>query len=804
MKGLELLLAASVICCVTGCGGSSSGNDEAPNDIVPPDSSVPSNATPIAQNDVATSTNDQSITIDVLANDTDQDGDALSISSINSEGIQGTVVIENNAIVYTPSELAYGQETFFYTATDGEETDQGSVTVTNFQQVELSGLTAGNVMPNAQITLEVNNQVLTTDADEQGQFQFSVRSSEQTAPILISAAGVGEQSHIVLKSFTPSFSDLITRAGEQRVVSESNFAGGILSYISTANYLLFNEQIDSDDGIQSFEEFNQQQSFEHLLEISGFLSLLANNDDFSLPSGVNIFSFFLSSDSGVENTLYQYLGENGYLNGDGAYNDVYSALLEDTNSEILAASNLTIDYLDSMVLGNTFATFSRRGEFLRSISEAYIFEDNGLGETSRLFDEFLAPEFRVERYSWEIVEGKLVISYGEENTNEPRFFSNCDDSFILDTFGAEVVEVCESAEASEISVTDSLVSEQWALVYDLVNGNRVARTENIRYQLDIEGAGLDSLSFEQDVEEIDSLVYANVSESPMVVETSDVAGSSWVMPIDSSVEFVVDTVPTFSSVEEGIMAELVNFDSSNNVSTKLGGKNGTWDLDGDTINIFLENIQVFVTPFSQVEASQLALIRVVNTQSVQDYTYVAEITPSDSASVEGIDVTSDAPMIWIARSTANDTDYWSNGALDPRRFFGISFESDLSLRRVFTDFDSSNEISSFFINSAIAYTWKQEGNIVQHNGVRLNTTVNGVPSLDIQRQRMWVLIAKSSSGTVKILEYDFFGAFEADGDLSQEVTFTNIRPRLATYVLDDLSSSFPSLWQRALDEEVFD
>ena len=84
MKGLNLVIVVGFIFCMSGCGGSSSSSDENPNGNVPPDSSAPSNVAPIAQNDVATSTNDQSITIDVLANDADQDGDALSISSINS------------------------------------------------------------------------------------------------------------------------------------------------------------------------------------------------------------------------------------------------------------------------------------------------------------------------------------------------------------------------------------------------------------------------------------------------------------------------------------------------------------------------------------------------------------------------------------------------------------------------------------------------------------------------------------------------------------------------------------------------
>ena len=58
------------------------------------------------------------ITIDVLANDTDPDGDALRITG-TSTATNGTVQIVDNKIVYTPIKDFVGQDTFTYTITDG-------------------------------------------------------------------------------------------------------------------------------------------------------------------------------------------------------------------------------------------------------------------------------------------------------------------------------------------------------------------------------------------------------------------------------------------------------------------------------------------------------------------------------------------------------------------------------------------------------------------------------------------------------------------------------------------------------------
>ena len=69
--------------------------------------------------DTAATTPDVAVTIDVLANDTDVDGDSLSVLSV-TQGQQGSVVINaDQTVTYTPVAGFLGSDSFSYTIDDG-------------------------------------------------------------------------------------------------------------------------------------------------------------------------------------------------------------------------------------------------------------------------------------------------------------------------------------------------------------------------------------------------------------------------------------------------------------------------------------------------------------------------------------------------------------------------------------------------------------------------------------------------------------------------------------------------------------
>ena len=77
---------------------------------------TPVNDAPITQDDVGVA--HSPVTIDVLANDSDPDGDALSVTAASAPN--GTVVINNdNTVTYNPDDGFIGQDTLTYIVSDG-------------------------------------------------------------------------------------------------------------------------------------------------------------------------------------------------------------------------------------------------------------------------------------------------------------------------------------------------------------------------------------------------------------------------------------------------------------------------------------------------------------------------------------------------------------------------------------------------------------------------------------------------------------------------------------------------------------
>ncbi|WP_168210865.1 Ig-like domain-containing protein [Persicimonas caeni] len=76
------------------------------------------NDNPQAADDSASVDEDASTAVDVLANDTDPDGDSLSIDSVTTPA-NGTATIAGSQITYTPDANFHGMDSFRYTTGDG-------------------------------------------------------------------------------------------------------------------------------------------------------------------------------------------------------------------------------------------------------------------------------------------------------------------------------------------------------------------------------------------------------------------------------------------------------------------------------------------------------------------------------------------------------------------------------------------------------------------------------------------------------------------------------------------------------------
>src|SRR5882672_8691187 len=88
-----------------------------PRLAIPSVTVTPLNDPPVAVNDTATTPEDTSVSIPVLANDSDVDGDPLTITT--ASGTNGTVSIVGTNLVFTPATNFNGVATLSYTISDG-------------------------------------------------------------------------------------------------------------------------------------------------------------------------------------------------------------------------------------------------------------------------------------------------------------------------------------------------------------------------------------------------------------------------------------------------------------------------------------------------------------------------------------------------------------------------------------------------------------------------------------------------------------------------------------------------------------
>ncbi len=89
----------------------------------------PVNSSPVAANDTVVLSAKDVILIDVLANDSDPDGDSLTISAV-TQGSKGSVEITaGGELLYTPAKNFKGSDSFSYTISDGDKTATASVSI---------------------------------------------------------------------------------------------------------------------------------------------------------------------------------------------------------------------------------------------------------------------------------------------------------------------------------------------------------------------------------------------------------------------------------------------------------------------------------------------------------------------------------------------------------------------------------------------------------------------------------------------------------------------------------------------------
>jgi VCBS repeat-containing protein len=149
---------------------------------------LPENNAPIANPDTATTGVGTPVTIDVLANDVDPDGDALTVTSVTTPTNGSASVNPDGTISYTPDAGFTGTDRFDYTVSDG---NGGVITSTVTVNVGFEN-TAPVTVPNTAITDEdtpVTIDVLANDSDPDGDPLTVTEATAENGTVTINPDG---------------------------------------------------------------------------------------------------------------------------------------------------------------------------------------------------------------------------------------------------------------------------------------------------------------------------------------------------------------------------------------------------------------------------------------------------------------------------------------------------------------------------------------------------------------------------------------------------------------------------------------
>jgi len=192
MLNFYRLFAFITLCClVISCGGGGDSGSTTPTTPAPKP-----NVAPQANADNATIWVNDLATVAVLSNDTDSDGDSLSIINVSTPA-NGNAVISGNNVTYTPNQNFIGSDDFSYTISDGKGgTASAALTIVN------------NKAPNA-----VNDSVTTT------------QSTPVTLDLLSNDSSQAELDLTIVSMTTPKYGQLSTQQGLVSYFPQQGYVG---------------------------------------------------------------------------------------------------------------------------------------------------------------------------------------------------------------------------------------------------------------------------------------------------------------------------------------------------------------------------------------------------------------------------------------------------------------------------------------------------------------------------------------------------------------------------------------------------
>lgn len=273
------------------------------------------NDVPVANADAASTAEDTAVSINVLSNDTDVEGELDSATiTIESEPQNGTATVENGMIRYLPNDGFSGSDSFEYSVADesGERSNNALVTISVVAVNDAPSVVADAASTNEDTSVEIN--VLANDSDSDGSIDATTVEIENSP----TNGDVSVNNTTGLITYTPdtnffgtdSFAYSVAdneggRSGSATVeitiisindapVAANDTTGTNLATAVEINVLSNDSDVDGDLDISSIIIESAPTSGSAVIESSGSITYTPN-DDFT---GTDTFTYSVADDGG--------------------------------------------------------------------------------------------------------------------------------------------------------------------------------------------------------------------------------------------------------------------------------------------------------------------------------------------------------------------------------------------------------------------------------------------------------------------------------------------------------------------------
>lgn len=766
---------------LVGCGG---GSDDP---VTPPPLPTPVNSAPIAVNDAVTTRNSVKITIAVLDNDTDADGDSLSLGPIIVAPRNGSATIEGASITYTPNNKYIGEDSITYQISDGEETAEAQVLIQSSQTITLSGSVLGTNLVNGSIVATVGGESTESTTNSDGSYLIDINLISIQGNVLLRAKGVqsNDQSQAELVSFLGATNTLFDTVDPNGNLDASTVSGLNIDQLTTARYLLADsvntQSISVND--EGFEELLTDLNSTDLIELAAFIKLVINDNGYSLPVGQTTVSFFTgSTDPTPALAIRDFLNNNGLINSQGELAVAYTQDL--TNAIATTVEQLKQPIEAQPVGGRDDATFVgdlRRGYLPRS---ANLFEfdaaNTGIYWQSAISDASKFP------FDWNINNGNLVISYDTSAATAVNFSVAYSPSAV-ERFGTEAQQKAAEIAASSGSTSDLVTITRQPLedIVKIISFDK-NRDQIFREKTELEILILNdgSQEFTYPIEILSFVSENKVSAKQSLLSSNfDVIGD-WVVHFDyvfsPDVEGFTNTASRFSG-------DIVSFATDASATGQISAVNFAWSFD-DSQKLILDDgtSSLVITPFMQNDDGMVAAYTKY-VGNVVVARYVRELYQAEQTNVTLDSLQTILPEAYVSLVDATRTDAWETGLLDIDYVYAYNFKAGDSVDRL----TGTSEPSSAGPIPYFTYDWRNR------IATQTNDTLKFVNETDNSyAERTWHVIKTNSAGRIWVLEYFLI---TQTSDTSQNVLIA--LPRLNSIIKTDLSL-YQDAWNRTVEKGI--